>query len=421
MEKMDIIKEEDDFIIDSIEVSSTEQLKEILSFISKSFNHRNDKSSNIRNYRLFIEFLNAKGYTINELDADILLSKSSSLKSMIKTIIDLDISPNELVDALINVYKLEEDNNLEESFISKDQKDIDLINLYYDEIKKFRVLTREEEKELFERYQKGDMFAFEKLVNHNLRLVVKASKRLLGLGIPFLDIIQEGNIALIKTIKKFDVNQGYKFSTYFMSRVKWLVERRAKKTNRIITLPIYYYDDLLKLKRVMEQNLEILDNLNEKEKNQFLAKITGFTIEKIQDLKAHLLDADSYDKIINSQESHESANNEDTYSYFLTDRECCVEDSALDNVNFTEMLNFLNNTQILTEDEKKVIYYRYVHSMSLKAIGKIMNVRDETIRQREKRALRKLRNSKEFREFVSQEYLDAKNLTFRKRKYNTVK
>lgn len=273
---------------------------------------------------------------------------------------------------------------LDDNDLTKDLTINDPVRMYLKEIGQIKLLTMEEELELADRIVEGDEMAKATLAEANLRLVVSIAKRYVGRGMLFLDLIQEGNIGLMKAVDKFDVTKGYKFSTYATWWIRQAITRAIADQARTIRVPVHMVETINKLTRVHRQ---LTLELNREPTEEELAKKMGTSVEKIRDIY----------KISQEPVSLETPIGEEDDSHlgdFVPDeRNMSPEEYATNEMLKDEISEILLT---LTEREEKVIRLRFGledgKSRTLEEVGKMFNVTRERIRQIEAKALRKLRH-----------------------------
>ena len=256
--------------------------------------------------------------------------------------------------------------------------------MYLKEIGQIKLLTTEEEAELADRIVEGDETAKATLAEANLRLVVSIAKRYVGRGMLFLDLIQEGNIGLMKAVEKFDVTKGYKFSTYATWWIRQAITRAIADQARTIRVPVHMVETINKLARV-ERQLTL--ELNREPTEEELSKKMGTSVEKIRDIY----------KISQEPVSLETPIGEEDDSHlgdFIPDEtNMSPEDFAVNELLKDEISEVLLT---LTEREEKVIRLRFGledgRPRTLEEVGQLFGVTRERIRQIEAKALRKLRH-----------------------------
>ena len=301
----------------------------------------------------------------------------------------LDDLYNTLSENHINVVSENEEEDEDPSGISNEllTKDLtinDPVRMYLKEIGQIKLLTTEEELELADRFAAGDEQAKATLAEANLRLVVSIAKRYVGRGMLFLDLIQEGNIGLMKAVEKFDVTKGYKFSTYATWWIRQAITRAIADQARTIRVPVHMVETINKLARV-ERQLTL--ELNREPTEEELSKKMGTSVEKIRDIY----------KISQEPVSLEIPIGEEDDSHlgdFIPDEtNMSPEDFAVNELLKDEISEVLLT---LTEREEKVIRLRFGledgRPRTLEEVGQLFGVTRERIRQIEAKALRKLRH-----------------------------
>ena len=330
-----------------------------------------------------------------------------------KKTLDLDLDSNAL-DELYNVItennievraEDEEEGNpidLKEEIIidnvpdeSKDMSVNDNVRMYLKEIGKISLLTLDEEQELSKRVADGDEHAKNILAESNLRLVVSIAQRYVGRGLLFLDLIQEGNIGLMKAVEKFDYDKGYKFSTYATWWIRQAITRALADQARTIRVPVHMVETINKMARIERQmTLE----LNREPTDQELSKKMGLSVEKIAEIRKISQDPVSLETPIGEEDDSHLGD-------FLADeRTMSPEEFATYEILKDELREVLDT---LTVREKEVLELRFGlfdgSSHTLEEVGKQFKVTRERIRQIEAKALRKLRHpsrAKKLRDFL---------------------
>ena len=273
---------------------------------------------------------------------------------------------------------------LDDNALTKDLTINDPVRMYLKEIGQIKLLTMEEELELADRILAGDEEAKKTLAEANLRLVVSIAKRYVGRGMLFLDLIQEGNIGLMKSVDKFDVTKGYKFSTYATWWIRQAITRAIADQARTIRVPVHMVETINKLARIQRQ---LTLELNREPSEEELAKKMNTTVEKIRDIY----------KISQEPVSLETPIGEEDDSHlgdFIKDeRNMSPEEYATNEMLKDEISEVLLT---LTEREEKVIRLHFGledgKSRTLEEVGQMFGVTRERIRQIEAKALRKLRH-----------------------------
>ena len=318
-------------------------------------------------------------------------------------------------DALDDLYNLFNENNiaivssedsdedgsgdkllLDDNDLTKDLTINDPVRMYLKEIGQIKLLTMDEELALADRILDGDESAKSVLAEANLRLVVSIAKRYVGRGMLFLDLIQEGNIGLMKAVEKFDVSKGYKFSTYATWWIRQAITRAIADQARTIRVPVHMVETINKLARVQRQ---LTLELNREPSEQELAKKMNMSVDKVRDIY----------KISQEPVSLETPIGEEDDSHlgdFIKDeRNMSPEEYATNEMLKDEISEVLLT---LTEREEKVIRLRFGledgKSRTLEEVGQMFGVTRERIRQIEAKALRKLRHpsrSKKLKDFLN--------------------
>ena len=273
---------------------------------------------------------------------------------------------------------------LDDEALTKDLTINDPVRMYLKEIGQIKLLTMEEELELADRINAGDEKAKNTLAEANLRLVVSIAKRYVGRGMLFLDLIQEGNIGLMKAVDKFDVTKGYKFSTYATWWIRQAITRAIADQARTIRVPVHMVETINKLARIQRQ---LTLELNREPTEEELSKKMGLSVDKIRDIY----------KISQEPVSLETPIGEEDDSHlgdFVPDeRNMSPEDYATNEMLKDEISEVLLT---LTEREERVIRLRFGledgKSRTLEEVGQMFGVTRERIRQIEAKALRKLRH-----------------------------
>ena len=260
----------------------------------------------------------------------------------------------------------------------------DAVRMYLKEIGKVPLLTGAEERELAIRMEQGDEEAKKKLCESNLRLVVSIAKRYLNRGLSFLDLIQEGNLGLIKAVDKFDYTKGYKFSTYATWWIRQAITRSIADQARTIRIPVHMVETINKLIRISRQ---LLQELGREPTSEEIAKEMGITVEKVREIKKISQDPVSLETPIGEEEDSHLGD-------FIPDDDVPAPVEAAAYSMLKEQLMEVLDT--LSDREKKVLMLRFGledgRPRTLEEVGKEFNVTRERIRQIEAKALRKLKH-----------------------------
>lgn len=315
----------------------------------------------------------------------------------------LRIQDNDMDDLIMSD---EEEMNLSEED-EVDMENIDLsvpegvsiedpVRMYLKEIGKVPLLTAEEEITLAKRMENGDESAKKRLAEANLRLVVSIAKRYVGRGMLFLDLIQEGNLGLIKAVEKFDYRKGYKFSTYATWWIRQAITRAIADQARTIRIPVHMVETINKLIRVSRQ---LLQELGREPQPEEIAKEMNMSVDRVREILKISQEPVSLETPIGEEEDSHLGD-------FIQDDNVPVPADAAAFTLLKEQLVEVLGT--LTEREQKVLRLRFGlddgRARTLEEVGKEFNVTRERIRQIEAKALRKLRHPSRSRKL--KDYLD---------------
>ena len=273
----------------------------------------------------------------------------------------------------------------------------DPVRMYLKEIGKVPLLSADEEIELAKRMETGDQEAKKRLAEANLRLVVSIAKRYVGRGMLFLDLIQEGNLGLIKAVEKFDYRKGYKFSTYATWWIRQAITRAIADQARTIRVPVHMVETINKMARVQRQmTLE----LNREPSEEELAEKMGITVDKVREVMKISQDPVSLETPIGEEDDSHLGD------FIKDERSMSPEEYATNEILKEEIKNVLLTLQ---EREQEVLELRFGlvdgTSHTLEEVGKKFNVTRERIRQIEAKALRKLRHpsrAKKLKDFLGE-------------------
>ena len=295
----------------------------------------------------------------------------------------------EIVEDLIDLEDEKEDAEDEEIKL-EDFSDLkgfnidDPVKMYLKEIGKIPLLSADEERILAENMEAGDIEAKKKLAETNLRLVVSIAKRYVGRGMQFLDLIQEGNMGLMKAVEKFDFRRGFKFSTYATWWIRQAITRSIADQARTIRIPVHMVETINKLVRIERQ---LVQELGREPTNEEISEHMGSEVDKVNEIR----------KIAQEPVSLETPIGEEDDSHlgdFIEDETAIAPDEAANFSMLKEQLNQVLST--LSDREKKVLELRFGLNdgtpRTLEEVGKEFEVTRERIRQIEAKALRKLKH-----------------------------
>ena len=292
--------------------------------------------------------------------------------------------------------KMEEDIDLDAIDLLEGIGTEDPVRMYLKEIGKVPLLSAEEEIELAKRMELGDQEAKKRLAEANLRLVVSIAKRYVGRGMLFLDLIQEGNLGLIKAVEKFDYRKGYKFSTYATWWIRQAITRAIADQARTIRIPVHMVETINKLIRVSRQ---LLQELGREPTPEEIAAEMNMPVERVREILKISQEPVSLETPIGEEEDSHLGD-------FIQDDNVPVPADAAAFTLLKEQLEEVLGT--LTEREQKVLTLRFGledgRARTLEEVGREFNVTRERIRQIEAKALRKLRHPSRSRKF--KDYLE---------------
>lgn len=294
-------------------------------------------------------------------------------------------------------------NEILKKYSNPDNKSLNnSVKTYLLEIGPFKRLTKEEEFDLFKRYKNGDLNAKKEIIERNLKLVVSVAKSYCKLGIPFLDIIQYGNIGLIKAIERFNPDLGFRFSTYAVHWIKQNISRSIASNESEIRIPLYVVSNILKIRKYEREYFQ----KNGKEISlKELSKILNIKEEEIKEIKSYNYDFTSLNNPINEEEELEVG---DTIS-----SNDDLDDKIIISSLSSEILKFFHEAN-LTKDQMIVISYRFGLTgeapYSLEKVSKIIKKTKQSVKQIETKALLKLKKSS-YKNNIKNYYDDSYDIT----------
>ncbi len=326
-----------------------------------------------------------------DFDAEQMDKLYDSLEGLNIEIIE-DYNPEEDVD-----FTKDESLNLElEAALASEGVNIDdPVKVYLKEIGRVPLLSAEEEIELATRMNEGDAYARKRLSEANLRLVVSIAKRYVGRGMQFLDLIQEGNLGLIKAVEKFDYTKGFKFSTYATWWIRQAITRAIADQARTIRIPVHMVETIKNVKKVSSQ---LLHKNGHDPSAEEIAEVLDMPVDKVREIMRAAQEPVSLETPIGEEEDSHLGD-------FIPDDDAPAPADAASHTLLKEQLSEVLGT--LTEREEKVLRLRFGledgRSRTLEEVGKEFDVTRERIRQIEAKALRKLRHpsrSKKLKDFI---------------------
>ena len=322
--------------------------------------------------------------------------EAAGIELDVSDVVELLQKPEELAPSAEDLSLVEEEKLLDTEEISETMSVNDPVRMYLKEIGKIPLLTPEQEQELASRLAEGDEQAYDKMIEANLRLVVSIAKRYVGRGLPFLDLIQEGNLGLIKAVGKFDHTKGYKFSTYATWWIRQSISRAIADHARTIRIPVHMVETI---NRVARANHELLQELGRDPTAGEIAHRLHLPLEKVEEVMRVSQDPISLETPVGEEDDSHLGD-------FIPDDEAYEPADAAAYALLREQLAGVLKT--LTPREEKVLCLRYgltdgkMHT--LEEVGDEFEVTRERIRQIEAKALRKLRHpsrSKVLKDFLN--------------------
>ena len=376
-------------------------------YINQEFSKNIDYDNAINSFNKLESFLELCNFILSIDIIKKLISENTLIMKLLNAIFEMDRdeivngkfdeSYSELIVSFIEIYCKK--NNIKIKEVELKYEDIgafasqDSTSIYLKEIQNYGRYSKEEELEIITKIKNGDIKARNEFLEQNLRLVVSIAKKYQGRNIPLIDLIQEGNIGLMKALDEFDINKGCKFSTYATNWITAFIRRYIADKGRNIRLPVNFYYEIsnfMKIKNRLERELGREPNILE------LARKTGKDKDTILRYFAYLNDTKSLDDKVGEKENTD-------FSYFIPSKDESLEKSAIKNdlsIRMSELLGKCN----LNKKEIDVLSSRYGLNgkdvLTLEELGSKYGVTRERIRQIEARALKKIRNSIHIKEFV---------------------
>jgi len=337
----------------------------------------------------------ANNNTISSLDVMTVIEENDGDPDMVDKVFDeMEAKGISISDGSIMEDDAIRELNLDTGAVDGAGMD-DPVRMYLKEIGKVPLLTADQEQELAQRMLEGDEEAKSKLIEANLRLVVSIAKRYLGRGMQFLDLIQEGNLGLIKAVDKFDHSKGFKFSTYATWWIRQAITRAIADQARTIRIPVHMVETI---NRLVREQRSLIQELGREPTVEEIAERMGMSVEKVREIQKISQEPVSLEKPIGEEEDSHLGD-------FIPDDDAM---SPADQVAYTLLKEqLLDAMKGLTAREEKVLRLRFGlddgRQRTLEEVGKEFNVTRERIRQIEAKALRKLRHpsrAKKLKEFL---------------------
>ena len=325
-----------------------------------------------------------------DFDTDQLASIISSCEQL-----NIEIVDDSVADDVLNDNDLNMSDDLEMTLSTEGIAIDDTVKIYLKEIGRVPLLSPDEETELAKRMAEGDSYAKKRLSEANLRLVVSIAKKYVGRGMQFLDLIQEGNLGLLKAVEKFDYTKGFKFSTYATWWIRQAITRAIADQARTIRIPVHMVETITKVKKVSSQ---LLHETGHDPSAEEIADKLEMPAERVREIMRIAQDPVSLETPIGEEEDSHLGD-------FIPDDDAPAPADAASLMLLKEQLNEVLST--LTDREAKVLRLRFGledgRSRTLEEVGKEFDVTRERIRQIEAKALRKLRHpsrSKKVKDFL---------------------
>ena len=325
-----------------------------------------------------------------DFDTDQLASIISSCEQL-----NIEIVDDSVADDVLNDNDLNMSDDLEMTLSTEGIAIDDPVKIYLKEIGRVPLLSPDEETELAKRMAEGDSYAKKRLSEANLRLVVSIAKKYVGRGMQFLDLIQEGNLGLLKALEKFDYTKGFKFSTYATWWIRQAITRAIADQARTIRIPVHMVETITKVKKVSSQ---LLHETGHDPSAEEIADKLEMPAERVREIMRIAQDPVSLETPIGEEEDSHLGD-------FIPDDDAPAPADAASLMLLKEQLNEVLST--LTDREAKVLRLRFGledgRSRTLEEVGKEFDVTRERIRQIEAKALRKLRHpsrSKKVKDFL---------------------
>ena len=354
------------------------------------------KKKNVLEYQEINDFFKDQNLEVDQMEKVFDFLEASGVDVLRITGNDEEL----ILDDDMDIDKLDDEEEVEldkiDLSVPKGVSIEDPVRMYLKEIGKVSLLTADEEIELAQRMEKGDENAKKRLAEANLRLVVSIAKRYVGRGMLFLDLIQEGNLGLIKAVEKFDYRKGYKFSTYATWWIRQAITRAIADQARTIRIPVHMVETINKLIRVSRQ---LLQELGREPSPEEIAEEMDMSVDRVREILKISQEPVSLETPIGEEEDSHLGD-------FIQDDNVPVPADAAAFTLLKEQLIEVLGT--LTEREQKVLRLRFGlddgRARTLEEVGKEFNVTRERIRQIEAKALRKLRHPSRSRKL--KDYLD---------------
>lgn len=376
--------------IDMKNIKTLDELKEeILSFKEKGI---------VIPLKEYVDALNK--FDVNDNDIDKFYEWLNDNELSLSDVDDVELENDEVLDSDDEDYSDDvHEYNFDDSLAYSNSKISDPVKMYLKDIGRVDLLKPDEEIEIAKRVEAGDQNARKILISANLRLVVSIAKKYTGRGMLFLDLIQEGNMGLIKAVEKFDYRKGFKFSTYATWWIRQAITRAIADQARTIRIPVHMVETINKMTRIQRQLVQELGR--DPTAEEIANKMGNLTEEKVRDIQRIALDPVSLETPIGEEDDSHLGD-------FIEDKDALSPDQYANNQLLKDEIDLVLKS--LTEREEKVLRLRFGledgRTRTLEEVGREFDVTRERIRQIEAKALRKLKNPAKCKRL--KEFLDDK-------------
>jgi RNA polymerase primary sigma factor len=371
-------------------VLTKDDINKINEFANHLFNSENNDLEKINELCSFVYTFNENVMfdviyylSVKSVASNLLHSLTNKYKLMVK---NADEKMSNVLELLIGIFCNDDSIDLNEDMDYDDFFADNNVKLYLKEIVNIPVLEKEEEKLIIYKAKNGDEKARQKLIEHNLRLVVSIAKRYVKRGLDFLDLIQEGNVGLIKAFNKFDPSKDYAFSTYATWWIRHQITRAIQNHGKTIRLSVEMQEKIKKLKKAQAL---LRNKLLREPTNKEISIELDVSIEYVEEVLKimHMTNMDSINRRITTDEGSSEL------AFYIPDTECDVEDEVLRKISSDDLIRLIENLQ-LKERDKDILYLRFGildgKEYTLSEVSKRYNITGERVRQIEKKDLRKL-------------------------------